>query len=388
MGFFDFFFRDRKVIEEKIERVALGQLQERIQAEKNKIKDKEKEVVTLINNRILKLAAELEEEKNALEKVDLKEKRVEEKIKTIVIGNIGAYVFYLNKLIDDLKGITKENLEKITGQIDSAFLNFKQKSSLSFEKATFLVGKEFDAVGRSINSFFRDLKTVLEENQELIETSKIISSVENKAREIGMTRKSQLDVANNIREIDNEIKILEKGSNEIKNQIERIKGSEEYSRKISQKKEIEKKREDLDREISHLREMINLKSLAKHFHEDDKKRRIIEDYRENFKEFFAEDNGKRIIDLFEQARGKSEEITERARKIASKREEIEKTRIEYDETQELEAEIGKIKLEIESLKTEGIKEMKRQGKIEETIRAAINSLKEELCKIRLELITD
>ncbi len=379
------FFRSRKAIEEKIDKVALGQIQERLQAEKNKIKDKEKEVVTIINNRILKLTTELEEEKNALKKLDIKEKKVEEKIKTIVKGNVDTYSFYLTRLIDDLKGLEEENFGRLTSQIDTTFLSFKQKSSLSFQKATILVGKEFEVINRSIGSFFRDLKTVLEENQEMIGISKILNSAENESKGIDGARKSHADVVDNIKVTDNKIKTLESKSNEIKKQVERIKESEDYFRKIRHKKEIEKKKEDLDKEIYHLKEMIDLKSLAKHFHEDEKKRRRIEDYRANFKESFFGDNGKGIIDLFEQAKGRNEEIIEKIREIDLKREEIEKTKIEPDEAKELENETGKIKLEIESLRIEMTKEMKKQGKIEETIRTAIDSLKEELHKIKIEL---
>ena len=153
MGLFNWLFGKKE--EKQIEKIKFGELEEFIIKKKEQNKEKENIIISNISQNILELVSELNEEGEEIKKIDLKDKKAEERIKIIVLENLSYYADHIKKLIENLKKLDKSGLTELASSIDRELFEFDKKSRMSFEKATILVGKELGNVKDSINKFFR-----------------------------------------------------------------------------------------------------------------------------------------------------------------------------------------------------------------------------------------
>lgn len=386
MGFFDFLKRKKE--KEESEKIKPEELESWVKKKKGEIEDKEGAFLKLAKNRVFQLVQELEEETRALETIKIGDKKVEEKAKIIVKENLSNYVVYLKKLTENLKSLDAEKPGKVVEKINLFFSDFEKKSSLSFQKATYLIGKELEDVKNSISSFFKEFKGILEENKELIEKSKIVNAAKEEADKYSKIGKIKEQVKENIMNIGKSISSLEDEAKILNKDIEKIKRSREYEEEEEKEGGIEKNKAEMKKEIYQLREMINLRLLADRFHSDEKKMQVIRQYKENFSETFEKDNGAEILALLGEAKINKEEISKKIKSIIEKKNEIENIPViivNKNKIQELEAEKRKMALEIENLNSEKSREEKKIERLEKTRQEIIISVKENLAKMNVEL---
>jgi hypothetical protein len=379
MGIFDFF---KKKEEKKTEKIKFEELESWLE-QKGK-ESKEKEITGIIEVLISKVINELKEEIKVIEKIDLNEKKAEERIKAIVKENLSNYYFYLSKLIDSISNVEKGNLEKLIENVNKIFFEFQQKSKISFEKATFLIGKELGDVNESIDKFFREMNEVLEENKELIQTSGIISSVRKKIEELKEAERLRLEARMGIKNIEEDIKKICEKSRLLKKGIEDIKNSKEYAGQEKEKEEARLKKGDIEKSVLELRSMIDIKSLAKTFHSDMKKMKIIKDYDENFSQIFEKETENSVAALLDDA--KKQAIKDKIEDIKQKREEIYKLLNKEDyKLKDFALEIANLTAEANNLNSKKLKGGKRIEKFDEHIGTIKNSLKEKLAAINIKV---
>ena len=393
MSFLNFFKRKKK--EEKLEKIKLKDLERWILNKKEEVENKKNIVSNLINDKIIQLTQELEKEIETLEKIDLKETKVEEKIKFIVRENLSSYIKYLKELMINLKNLEEEKFDDLIEKIDSTFFNFNKKSSMNFQKATFLIGKELDKVRKSLNYFLKSTDSITKKNKDLIDLSKTIDSVENNLKEINEIQKFEYGIEDNIKELEQKINYLENKTKKIKEEIDNIKQTKEYLEEKEKEEEIWRKREELKKRISELREIIDFKFLANVFHSDKKKMDIIKEYKENFLENFLvnlQNKKTKIIDLLKEAKAKNEEkVLNKIKEIAEKEQEINKSSFKKNKNKEiknLDFEIKNTESKIEELNHKIIKEKKKYEKIKNEKNMLIMLIKDELLKIGAELEID
>ncbi len=393
MGFLDFFKIREK--EEKVEKIKLEDLEGWILDKKEKVENKKNIVSNLIKEKIIRLIQELREEIETLEKIDLKEMKVEEKTKFIVKENLNSYIKYLRELITNLKNLENQKFDDLIEKINSTFFNFNKKSSISFQKATFLIGEELGMVKKSLNYFLKNTDNIIKKNKNLINLSKTIDSAENNLKEINEIQKFKYGIEDNIKELEQKINNLKNKTEKVEEEIDNIKQSKEYLKEKEKEKEIEIKKEELKKRIFELRAMIDFKFLANVFHSNKKKMGIIKECKENFPENFLtnlQNKKTKIIDLLKEAKAKNEEkVLKKIKEIAEKEQEINKSSFKKNKIKEiknLNFEIKNTESKIEELSYKINKEKKKYEKIKNEKDMLIILIKNELLEIGIELEID
>ena len=383
MGFWEWFRKKKETEKVKSEKVKAEELEIWLANKKNEIEKQEEKFFALIQERINQLIREVEEEIFALKNVKVEEIKAENKIKLIVRENLNNYTIHLEKLIEKLEEIKEE--KEIIEKINLVFEDFKKKSTMSYEKATFLIGKEIANVKNSIRNFFRDLERILKANKELIDNSKVFSSIKMKVEKVNELKKSKAETEKAIKECDNAINNLKEKISLKEKGIEEIKSSKKFIEEEKKKQELEKKRKESDIEISKLRELVDFKTLAKFYHSFEKEMNMIKDYKENFKEQFSKTNGEELLNLFREAKMQDVEILNKMEKIRELKKELEETMIEPLGIINIGDEIKKINYDIELLNEKNLAEKKRCEKLEKSLSELNNLMKEELLKINVEV---
>jgi hypothetical protein len=382
MGFFDF-LKKQKIAEEK-EKVGFDELESWLKDKTRQNAEKEKELSDWIKQRTYQLVKEMDIRLECLKDLELTKRKAEDKIQVIVKENLNNYVALLEKLSGNLKNLEGDKHDVLIGRINFLFSDFEKKSFMNFQKASFYFEKELGNIKRGMSLFFKDLRSLLESNKALIDNLKIISAVSSKFDELKGS-----DILNS--KIDSQIQEIEQKKEDLKNKIEYIEKdmkkmaeSSEYSEKISKRQEAEKIKDALKQDILKLKEEVNMKSLARTFHENEKKMRIIRDYNNDFYKAFENDLGLSLITLLDE--GRKEHIRRKIAEIQRKKEEISGILLEKDEIESLKADMGGIKNKIEILDKEKADCMKRAQKLEEKKQELIGIIKSDLAKINVEII--
>ena len=254
---------------------------------------------------------------------------------------------------------------------------------MSYEKATFLIGKQIRDIKDNIRLFFRDLEKILKENKSFLDKSEAISQIEEKINKFSGIKKISSDVTKNIGQYNmNNLKeqINSKGKN-----IENIKKSEEFINQEQKKQELETKKQALEKEIYSLREIINFKSLANFSHSFEKEMSIVKQYKENFKQAFQKTKGVDLLSLLQESKLQNPEILSKIQDINEKETEINSTIIEKTEIEDIEKDIQKISSEIDLISSKKLIEEKRLEKLAGNSIKIINSIRGELAKINIRL---
>lgn len=389
MGFWNFFRKIKQGQDkEKSEKISRDELQSWLLNKKAAIEKQEENFLRLIQERINQLVQELEEEISVLKKINVEDKKAEEKIKLIVKENLDNYTYYLEKLLGKLKELNKEidkGEKEIIEKINSIFSDFEKRSSVSFEKATFLIGKEIGNVKESIRNFFRELEKLIKENKELIDKSRIISSVETKIKKVDEIEKIKAEIEKIIKDYNNKIGNLKEGIKIKEKEIEEIKKSEKFVEEEKKKQEFFRKKEELEKEICKLREIIDFRALANFFHSFQKEMSIIKEYKENFKNAFDKSNGEEIFGLIKEAKLQNADVSKKIEEITEKKKEIENTIIEETGIEDVRGKIRNIEMEIEILNSKKFIEEKKFKKLGLNSQEIIGLIKGELSKINVEV---
>lgn len=386
MGIFDFF---KKKPEIKKEIIHFNELDSFIKNKKEEIENKKSNFESQIRQRLSVFIKELEEKAIVLEKIDLSERRADERAKFIVRENVFGYLNNLKKLIENLKNI-EEDFENpdLIGAILNKIDNFEKKSFMNYEKATFLIGKEIGAIKDSISLFLKNLNILILENQNSINPFEIIFSIEssvNDLKEINDLREDMNKlVLNNIKKLS----ALEEQRKKQELEIEKIKNSKEYLEELEKNREFEIKKKNFEKIIYELKQMIDFKALANVFHYDAKKMNMLNEYNSNFSDSFKKDNGIRIVKLLEEAGKNNHDIIQKINNIIEKRKELENYNISNAQSEKISSlreNINKIKQKISEIQQENAKEKKKSEKLEGNKRETLDLIKKDLLKMDVEL---
>lgn len=383
MGLFDFFKAKKRA---ETEKVTINELKDWIKNKKEQTKNEELLFFKAIESRILRLICEFENEIGILEKRDLKEEKVDEKIKVTVERNLNNYVLHMRNLIISLKSLKKEDVDDLVGKMNFMLFNFEKNSKMNYEKATYLIGEELANTKDSLASFYTDFEKLIKRNSKLIEMSKIMLSIEKGLAEMDRIQKLKSENENKSQDIKMKLKILENEKRRIKNDIEKIKGAKEYLKKARKKEETKNKLDEIDREKRKLQAMIDYNLLAKNFHSSKKRMDIIKKCRNDYKELFLENNWEKIAALLDESRIESNPMHERIKSIFEKQKDVASTITEKDEVDELSLQIQTAISKIKELDYESLKIIKIGNNLGKKNDRIMNSIKSDLAKMGVGLI--
>lgn len=115
----------------------------------------------------------------------------------------------------------------------------------------------------------------------------------------------------------------------------------------------------------------------------------IKEYNNNFLESFEKDNGEKIISLMNEANMDKQKQEEKISQIINLKQELNSIfsiNSEHKKIKDIEDNLQKLNIKLQELNAEESREIKRIEKIDEKIKEIINSLKNELIKLDIELI--
>lgn len=386
MGFWDF-FRKKKKAEPvvKAERLKLSELDSWVYKRKEELETKEKNLLKEIKTTLHGIISELGQEKDTLKQVNVDGKKAEEKIKFVVKENLEKYIYYLEKLLERLNSIDGDSREKAIGDINSAFSDFNKRSSMNYEKATFLIGKELGNIKETIRKFFRNLEKTLKDNQEIIDALKIINSVKGEIEKIEEIESVKIEIEKKNREYSKKTESIKKDVLFREQEIGKIKESKEFAEEEGKKRELQKKEEELEESVEGLRKIIDFKALANFYHSFEKEMRIVKNYKDNFKQSFQKTQGTDLLNLLAESKMQYNNILEKMKEIEEKEREIQEIIFQDLGILKLEKEIRELNANLEDINAKKTAEEKKASKLEENLKEIIGKIKGQLIKIDVEV---
>jgi hypothetical protein len=360
MGFLDFLFKRKKMerIKDSREKFELDKFSLFLERKEKSIEDKQKAIIQEIRLNIFSLIRDLDNLVVNLKEVDISNKNETEKIKHIVKINHEMFlesVIKLKKNLEDFYGNEGLNFSDFFKEVELIFLSFEKESFSSFQKATYLIGKEIGDVIKEIKRFNKFLEQIKKENITIFLDSEIIESIKTNYEEFKEISVLEKRSREEIQDKEDEIKSIKRKVGYLKEEISKFEESSEYKEKEEKKNELEVTRKELESMIVSFRRGIDFKELARTYHSFEKKIAIIKEYKENFKDIFERDKGEQIIEML------SEDKKQTAREKIEKILDIEK-RVKILEELVLEdKKIISLNLEIQALKNKIIELEKEKG---------------------------
>ncbi len=391
MGWFDFFKKVPKneIVESKkfVKKIVFSDIWDWIKEKEMENKSSEKNIFFLVQEKIDVFVNEIEEKIDILENVDLKQKKVEGRIKFVVNESRIKYIESLRNFKNNLKRLEQNQLDKFISDVNKIFLEFNKSSYKNYEKTTILIGKEMASLKDSLKNFSGNLMKIFEDGRKFIDLLNKIHSIKSVLKQIEDIEKKINMIDEKL--ISSEEKINEKeGEREkILDKIEEIKKSENYIENLKIREKIRLFKMELEKDISILKQFIDFKELANFFHIFKERMNIVKNHRENFQTNFRKDYGASIIDLLNESNTNNESISEKIKQIRDKNEEIIRNQLEIkkDETEGLYLEITKIVQEIEKLKSDKSVGGKRYIKIKVNREKLGDMVKENIGEMGVEV---
>jgi len=370
MGFFDLFREKKKEVETRellLEEIEIKTVEEEKNARENLKKINER--ARILVKEILPL---LRGSLNSINSINLDKRKEDERIKKIVRENISLYGEHLSGLIVDLENFDKKEDSGDILRIDGVFESFLKKSDKSREKATILVGKEFEAIENIFRNFSKEFAFLMKEtslNNERMGKLGKFKEMFNELKELGESEKEIKDslVILESKKEKNENELLRFGR-EIEHMIKSELHKNDLERKAKNVEEIRR----LENELLLIKNKLDMKDLVNRYHDNEKKHKIIKEYMGDFKGAIKGDESGEFSKIIKEARGQDLKL----KSIVDKIEELEKFEGESErEIKRFEENEGETKHNIERIKGEIEREGKRVEKIKDRKNILISELK-------------
>ena len=382
MSFFEKIFGKKQEKPEagEKEKISLESLQGKIEEllkksenQEQKIKETFKEIIRNFNENI-KIKIKI------LEKIDLKEKREDEKLKQRVLDNLYRYIEYLSKFTEKILIIQDKKPEEMYKEANSLLNDFEKISKKCLEFSTILIGKEISETRKTIFSFYQEIEAIMKENSDYFQHKRILNSVLSKLSALNENKEIHLKIESNKKINENELKNLRTQLLENKKELEDLRNSEEYLNYLKSSKKNEDRKQEVIREISRIKENIDFKNLMTIYHTINKKKEIISFYKNDFLNALMESN-----ELFEFKEIK-ETLLERLKTLKHELERLKEIKSGgiTKKVKETENAISTLNLKIIDKENEIIIEKKKKEKSENEINLLKKEIKELSNQINLD----
>ncbi|MEX0920580.1 MAG: hypothetical protein WDZ69_03300 [Candidatus Pacearchaeota archaeon] len=393
LNFLKKFARKKKAPEPEPEKqkLSFSELGAWLDEKEKENKQKEKEIFSSIKERTDAFEKEAEEKIKVLEGVDVDSKKADERLKSQSKEGREKYVGFVKELIQNFKSLEEESLQQTVSKFESLFATFAKKAGKSYERATILIGKEARELHETTKEFSNKLKNIFKNNDELIQKSKTISLLKKRLKYIRHADSETEKFQKEIEEAEEKIKEKQEESKKLLKETEEIKESNDYKNYLEKQNKQRSLREEIDRDIFSLRQLIDFKTLGNFYHQFSDKMEIIKSYRDDFRDSFNEDKGKRILELIEKANLPNERFKEKINKIEDRNKELSNVEDEIKEDKsrrrlsELTSKITNTTMELGGLRSKkSVQEAKleklkiNKGQITEKIKEDVNNVGAEI----------
>lgn len=315
-----------------------------------------------LSSRIYSFQKEAEQIMKELELFDLSKRKENEKLKLIVEQNRELYLSQFRNFLEGLKKMESQNVREYSGKIEHSINDFANLSRMSFERMTLLIGKEAEAVRIVFRKFVSDIRSILTFNHSLFEKMYFADKFRKSVTEIKSNENlfNEMSSALSVLELESKQNVERKAS--IADKIKVVLESEEYKEDIKTKRQKALENEMLEKEIQNTREKISWKELLRIYHQNEKKREIIKNYRDHFKRALDEDTEAQMSALLEEAKvGESIDLKKLKIKIDGMKKPI--VFPTDEKISSLEREIGRLDSELETAVAERGRFQNRMNKL-------------------------
>ena len=391
MGIFSFLKKlgMRKETEEIVsEKLALSEIENWLEKKEEENKVKEKNILVVVKDKIENFNTDLRTKIILLNEFDVESKKVENKIKGVVINSRAQYIEEVEDLMNNLENLKETKFSDFINRVDKIFLDFDKASFKNYERATILIGKEMANIKGGFKTFAKDLLETFDKNKKIPELFQKIEFIKSKLNLLDPIKGRMTGISEMLVSLNEKINQKEKENQRLLDEIEKIKQSENYKNMLEKKEKISALKEESKQEIFALKQLLDFKALANFFHINEEQMHILKEHKENFHANFEKDNGKRIMDLLDESKLNNNTILEKVNLIKTKIDEISnyKKEVEKDETQGLYSKIKDIIAEVDNLKIERVKGEKRDEKLKANKEELISCLKQELGEMNVEVV--
>ncbi len=382
MSIVDFFRRKRKAEETTQKKYTLKDLPSLIEEETKILNDKSERLKNELKNMIRQISSEIKQKIPKLKELSLDKRKGEDRLKEIVTTSLYDYISYLERLVEDLDKIEPMETRQYIKEVQSIFNRFKKNSSMIYERATILIGKDLAEVRNVIDDFAKEFNEKLALNKENFERMNFIKTIQDNLNKLEETKETQRQIEEFISDFERKIAKIEEEKGLFEKKYEEYQKSDESKKFIEEQKKIEQENNVINEEIKKFKQTINFKDLAKYFHEDKKKNKIIKDYSDNFQNSLKQDSNFNIIDILKEANQdiSKEKISELRQKV------LEEKILSLDKKlREFEEKITKLDHESKYEREELEHEKAKGQKFEEDQRQILKKIMEESKKIWQEI---
>lgn len=377
--------KDNSKAEREIETVTFEQLPLTLNSKLKWHSERKDNIKKEITERIDKFSLDMQEAITVIEKIDLSKRKEHEKIKTIVEENLRSYTAHLNRLVERLNNLENMEIKGYLNKMPLILNEFDRTSHSAFEKSTILIGNELQETRVLISEFFKDVNSIAKKSKPILEESELINKLDFLFGELKQNDLLLETLHLNQKESHRNLEIKELEYEKTNENISRIKISIDYKKDQEEKDKHKRMAVELDKKIQSAKDNINLKLLAKFFHENKKKDSIIKDYIANFKSALENDKNLEIASLVMEAQDLDvkylgeiqEKISELSKPLLLKTD---------NKIIDLENNLKKLDSEIAGIKNyveEGLKKKEKLTRKREKIEAEIKDLA-VLCNLKIE----
>ncbi len=288
---------EEKPLEEKIEVISLKELPGKVNFLAKSVEERNNGIKEQVKERISRFSREISSSIAILEKIDLKERKEYERMKTVVLQNRETYVSCLNKFIKDISKIEEADTVTHLNKILIALNEFGRASNMPYEKATILIGKEMAASRYITKQFAKDISDIGQNNKALFEETKQIENLLSSFDELNQSEKLEEGIEQELAKLNLRIKDQEIDREALEKEIIAIKESDSYQEDIKKKENQRAEKEKIKNKLEKLKQRIDFKALSRIYHHDGKKAEMIKAYSRKFIDALRNDENLSIIPL-------------------------------------------------------------------------------------------
>src|SRR3989344_4995755 len=375
------FQEEKEEKKEEIIEIDFSQLSSALDAIQKAVDMHKEEIKKNLKDKISDFYIQMQQQIIVLEKINLDKRKEEQKLKHIVNENLKLYIEYLNNLIDDLNKAKELETNAFIKRISEIMNNFNKNSKNSFEKATILIGNELGKTKEIVNNTFRSIEGIIKGSAS--KQDNMINKTKEMLDSLDTLKKTEEEIRNNLVILNTKKQEAERAIETIKQEAEKAKKSEEYKKELAEKENRQKKLLQLEKQIQEIKQKINFKLLAKHFHNEIKKSKLIQEYIDNFKQAIEKDYNLEIIPLISEFKQIDVNLIE----IRNNLLELNENTIGEKENKIklLDADISKQNSQLIDISQEASQETKRKLRLEEKEKEIIESIKNQVKELNLKV---
>ena len=175
-------------------------------------------------------------------------------------------------------------------KINIIFEDFLKNSAKNYEKATILIGKEFEVINLIFKNMAQELNPLLAQNLENNKKKEKLKLLLEKFKNISEIQLTENQINKSVLSLELEKNNEQEEINKKEQEKQKLVNSKTYQEHKKEKEQIEEEKLDIKREIQDIKTKINLKELAKVYHGHEKKHKVIQRYMDNFDQAINEGN--------------------------------------------------------------------------------------------------